>query len=1789
MNQMDEKTQLSLKINKLFSSDQDFHAEQQSDGRYLKKSGKVVPSRIKQMLDNDGSIAVYQRNINDNIKWICYDFDIIKSQLEENSREIATQELMSTVEKFCLFLDKKEIKYLLEYSGNRGIHIWITFQNEIPFKTGFDITTLILEHAELNYNSDYIAIDLFPHSNKITNSVGSCVKLPLSKHKKSNGYSFFLANKSELKNITRVTFLSSDVIEKQQFILDNHTPMTLDQIEKTFNVFLSHNDTSYYEARIKEVVVADFNLDSLLSHWESEPPLKKLGVSIQDGKLNNEERKLLVGILINAVSHNHKKIGEYILTEIFKRQKNYNSDITQKAINSLSSYYFPSKEQVENILKERFSRDINTIELLDSIFINVISFDQGFFDFCITDIEISRNAEMRYLIQNDEAQSRKVFNELGSIKSVEYLNHVHDFIDNFSQKEVKYYIHDRHEDDKVRNLISLECLERITTSMILKQIHHFFNLPNSSSTHGYKVRKGFKDGYIFEPWLYLWMKFLSNISSALVNEEYSDYYIIKTDVTSFYSEIDHDKLKRILLESSPITSIREKLLGLDEKSISNYKRLISICLDIAKKTVGADKGLPQGPAYARFFAELYLSDIDQKFENLLNDESIVLYQRYVDDIFIVCRSEDEAKFYLEYLTQELSHLGLTLKHSKTIVKKVKEFTPEYDKYRSQSKYSVDRISTKYLTATDEEKSYAIDEFIKLILSDTKQDDYSFIFSHLRGVQEVEPFKNNEIPNILESGVGRGSLFRNLFIHILENENLWYFFKNVDKFNSLQSEVLTSTIINIIEEGKSNHDKFKELMQTIIRKLTITKMVEEHLFLMNLLMGLDVDYKQINANSIIDLISSFPKQLKIETTENLLDYINTELNSMDDKYKFINVMYAITHANQINKTEITKLASVFYSFVSLHMNRCEFDKKDEDITESLTFTIKFHYLVSLFSLSMTNNSHELLIRMWKYCACLFNNFKYDLNEKIDYSWLHKIRTIEMDTKKLYLLLSSIIDGEIFRGTIDKKSIFKTYHTLLLVFLSDKLPDLEIKKIDELLKDIKSKSNFYEWIIDRDKTEFLPGVREWFDNNIIFNNTIILKRGDQVLIRKPHELFSVSNLNYISEDGYSELIEDYNINSLNSVKNLISNMDLKHFIEFLVFELSKTNVNGFPNIFSNARLLKDNSLEPFSLELYSPRNFIFEESNKSVSIKEYSKNSFVNLMFTKYAEATSTPSIDIYEKYISKLPEDIEVDNFLKYLSLQFKNFDEIDDTNSTALIDLSVASAFYSCLEENNTSLSCFDRFTEFYIPSDFLDTEYDLHVFSVNNMMNISDGSPGDLIESILHSIKLTKTEAYPYLMLNIEDGINDYFKSISRIIQKEDNSCPVEISSFAKCQIKLNQIRNTLQLSNSKRFNYSNVKIINNVTGEIDDLSLDNTYYINSATHNYQSEYNGVLYLISIPSSLSKAFDYIDSKFKSLTIYKSMSYLPYQICKSQITSLDRFEDALNVVQNHQSIPYKNAQDILVQWLSMFPERFRDIFVLIIASHQYMTSEEIKKFCALVLNRIKNKENTMMIKCVNDYNGTIRCFHTNEELSRTLASLDPNLIDDNNANDVCIVADVIISGAQICKAMNYYINEIGTNECYYNLIDENGIHLKTKFDKVRTINICCILYTDDAIIKIRETLESIMPNLLSVNIINGRSINGDAFFETTKEIGNTDKLRILSVLSNEEECRVIYNILKCPTVTNREFRKRYVMEPDDINKTNLVARFKSLPKKCFPFLYFSIKTNNDLHPMVRVLETKDNY
>ncbi|WP_272677693.1 TOTE conflict system archaeo-eukaryotic primase domain-containing protein [Providencia sp. PROV019] len=1782
---MSDVSDLSILINGLFSTDQDFHAEQQSNGIYIKKAGKVLSDKIEYMLKNGGSIAVYQRNMNETVKWICYDFDILKSQLSLPNTEEAENELKSIVTKFCSYLKSKKINYLIEYSGNRGIHIWVTFVEKIPFKISYEITNLILDSAELNYNSDLIAIDLFPHSSKVTNSVGSCVKLPLSKHKKSNYYSYFLMEINEIDDFKKFNTLSNEFIGRQQSILQKHEPMSLDDIEKIFNVFFSRSDESLYDSRVKEIILSGMTLNEMLVHWDKSRVLKNLKSSIECGKLNNQERKLLVGLLINVYDKVGSNIGEKLLIEILKKQKNYNDIITNKAISSLSSFYFPSQEQIEGILQERFNEKLNKEELLNQIFTNLISYDQGYFDFCKTDIEVTRNAEMKYLIQNDEAQSRKVFNEMSNIKSDEYLKSINDFINNYNDKKINFYTHIRKEKNKDRSLISLECIERLTTSIILKQMYLFFELPVNNLTHGYRVNKGFKNGYIFEQWLYLWIKFLSNISSAITNEDYSEFYIIKTDISSFYSNINHDIMSRVLLESSPIHTIKNKVSSLDENSLERYKRLVSICLNISKKTIGSDIGLPQGPAYARFFAETYLFDIDSKFNEFLNNESIFLYQRYVDDIFIVCKNKSEAKKYFDYLNNELKLIGLKLNDDKTIIKQIKDFTPEYDEYRSQSKYSVDKVSNRYQSATDEEKSFAIDEFISLVSSDAKQDDYSFIFSHLKGVEEVEHFKNNEINNILVKGEGRGSLYRNLFVHILDDEKKWDYLINNEKFNSLQSEVLTSTIINYIEDGKVSHDKFLILMNELISKLTRTSLVEEHLFHISLLIGLDFDYTNISKNILINVLKVFPLRLEIEKVDSLLDYLNTEINSIKDKYDFVNLLYTISRVCNMTQSELTKLSSLFYSFISLNMNETEFEYKEDNINESLTFSVKFLYLVSLFSLSNENSSGELLKKMWQYCACLFNNLSDNEDLKIDYGWLHKISNIDINESKLYLLLSSIVDGELFRGVLDKKKIFETYHSLLLVFLSDKLTDLQRKNIKLILMEIKTNSVFYEWIIDRDFTKFHPRSKKWFENNIIYNNTIMLKKDNNVLIRKPYDLFLDNDGLAKSENGYCEVIEIYEASKLKNISNHLSKMGLKKFIHLLSTILSNSSETGFPNIFSSDPLIVDEKLLPFSKEIYRPNYFIYEDISGDVSAEKYSKNNFVKLMFSKYLDVNSRSS-DIYNKYISLLPNNINIELFLKYLDMQLNELNELDDTNSTALIDLSVASAMYCCLSDEFSSFECLEEFIDFYIKNDR--SKNHLHLFSIDKSLNVTDSSPVQLIETILSSIHITKTIVCPFLILNIDDDVKHYLNMINKIISKDDAFCPVLLSDFKKCHIKVNQVRRNVDLNGNVKYDFNNVRLINHVVESIDELSINNTHYLQTASHVYCGVSNGTLFLLSLPSSLSKIYEYIDNEYQLLSSQNAVSYIDYQYCDNSVDmqNLHGFEKAINVIQVHNAIDYDIAKETLIHWLKCFPKRFHEAFILLIAAHKTIQNKDRAIFCNAVLSLKNENKNLMMIKKVDDYNGTIRCLSEHEELMRVLNIFDPNFIDSDN-DDLTIVADVIITGTQICKAMKYYVTGQGKDERYFDLEDKSEVKVSSRLSKIKTIYLCCIYYTEEAKEKIQTELKAILPNLVSVSIFSGVDISDYAFFGSSVEIGNSDKRKIIELLSNEDECKIIYSYINYPKIKNKEFRKYFLLDENKINKINLIARYKSLPKKSFPFLYLSIKTNEDLHPLSRIKEVSD--
>lgn len=120
--------------------------------------------------------------------------------------------------------------------------------------------------------------------------------------------------------------------------------------------------------------------------------------------------------------------------------------------------------------------------------------------------------------------------------------------------------------------------------------------------------------------------------------KYGDGWILKMDVRKFFYSIDRDILKKILHKKIK----DEKLLRLLDKIIDSSPE--------------GEKGIPLGNVTSQDMANIYLDKLDQYCVRFLK---IKYYTRYMDDICIVTPTKEQAREYLEKITEYLEkHLGL---------------------------------------------------------------------------------------------------------------------------------------------------------------------------------------------------------------------------------------------------------------------------------------------------------------------------------------------------------------------------------------------------------------------------------------------------------------------------------------------------------------------------------------------------------------------------------------------------------------------------------------------------------------------------------------------------------------------------------------------------------------------------------------------------------------------------------------------------------------------------------------------------------------------------------------------------------------------------------------------------------------------------------------------------------------------------------------------------------------------------------------------------------------------------
>lgn len=169
----------------------------------------------------------------------------------------------------------------------------------------------------------------------------------------------------------------------------------------------------------------------------------------------------------------------------------------------------------------------------------------------------------------------------------------------------------------------------------------FANIPNSEQ-QTYKHMQ-------FHPWGLQWKKFKNKIRSYY-NSGYK--WIAEFDIASFYDTINHSILKAIL----ELNEIDDQLIELLQYYLSEWSKSGSI--------LPKNVGIPQGPECSAWLAEIYMLELDDKFNNTsLN----VRYLRYADDIRIMAKCELECQKAITLLDLQCKDYALIAQSSKILI------------------------------------------------------------------------------------------------------------------------------------------------------------------------------------------------------------------------------------------------------------------------------------------------------------------------------------------------------------------------------------------------------------------------------------------------------------------------------------------------------------------------------------------------------------------------------------------------------------------------------------------------------------------------------------------------------------------------------------------------------------------------------------------------------------------------------------------------------------------------------------------------------------------------------------------------------------------------------------------------------------------------------------------------------------------------------------------------------------------------------------------------------------------
>lgn len=800
--------EIANKLFELFIVNRNAVAIQLKDGNYITKYIKITENDIYCMLKEKKSLGSYQQLYKSPyVKWICFDFDC-KDKDNPNLFELYKKCTLPLNN----YLKANNISFVNEFSGRRGIHTWIIFDDYLKKNEAFEILKKIKRAVEFDYDEALYGLDEFPATgNSKNNKLGKQVKVPLSFHSCGKQSYFFIGEYTE-------NSYGKEFYKEQLFILNTIKRNKISEVIKILQLEDVKIEVPYKKMYVTESIAC--NAKQVIDILSQTQVYRQIFDRLLHGQSLLKDWFVMLGTLGKMEGNSS------ILCDVFKYCPEFSETETQRRITQFGHKYFPATfYYLYNLYDLDMEKGIDPnenglqylIRALDKN-IDIHSWDENEKVF-LEKSEYTVKKEINYLFTNDEVPVVSIYLDLRHLTSYD-TREIDITISEIMQGKMagieprNCYVFKRIETkSKTREMVSLSAYDRVLTSHMALNL--FYGMSRKIKSYSYNPNY-ISDNDMFFHWYNSWGNYLSKIRKFLDFDMYENMKVISIDVSHFYDSIDFLGIYRIF----------DDYLTEQEKNI--LKELVAYNEKLMRKINGSRKGVPQGPAYARLIAETFLGILVGKVnEKLGNPDDRMFVYRYVDDIVIFHDETLASQTIYESFRNIFSMYGLMLNQEKSKI---------YGKIRNLSKTQrceILRTNQFQYGLRESEYSYLLeDEYIQekvfAIIEEKGKFDISniaFFFSTYTDERAKKLFFDKYAKDIFSCQCGRGSGYSLFYRYVLSNGEILESCVERSLFdlipiNSINFSCCLAAIYYAYKNSELPKSEYEMLLETYILKNVI---------------------------------------------------------------------------------------------------------------------------------------------------------------------------------------------------------------------------------------------------------------------------------------------------------------------------------------------------------------------------------------------------------------------------------------------------------------------------------------------------------------------------------------------------------------------------------------------------------------------------------------------------------------------------------------------------------------------------------------------------------------------------------------------------------------------------------------------------------------------------------------------------------------------------------------------------------------------------------------------------------